>query len=57
LSSLDSSEFLVQQKNIGRSRYGTLELEEPVGICHADLEGMSGVVSTIVKNPEIPEGN
>jgi len=57
LSSIDSPQFLVQQKNIGCSRYGTVELEELVGVCHAGLGGMSVVVSTIVKNSEIPEGN
>jgi hypothetical protein len=57
LSSIDSPEFLVQQKNIGHSRYGTVELEELVGLCHANLEGMSVVVSTIVNNSEIPERN
>jgi len=57
LSSIDSPEFLVRQKNVGRSRYGTVELEELVGVCHADLGGMSVVVSIIVKNSEIPEGN
>jgi len=57
LSSIDSPEFLVQQKNIGRSRYSIVELEEFVGLCHADLGGMSVIVSTIAKNSEIPEGN
>lgn len=57
MTSIDSPEFLVKQKNIGLSRYGTVELEELVGVRHADLGGMSVVVSTIVKNSEIPETN
>jgi len=57
LGSIDSPEFLLQQKSIGRSRYGTVELEELMGVDHADLGVMSVVVSTIVKNSEIREGN
>ena len=57
LSSIDSPEFLVQQKIFGRSRYGTVELQELVGVCHADLGAANMVVYLVVKNSEIPKRN